>query len=102
MDLNDPYLDDDIDLMEIMKVIWGGKKIIVLVTAIDELFSAFEKAGVGIYQMRNLHVLHASERSHVGGASSLDTAHSDVYSFVGPDDLARRLGPANGESPERR
>ena len=75
---------------------------IVLVTAVDELFATFEKAGVGVHEVRNLHVFHTTERSHVGGSAALDATHRDVYAFVRADDLARRLGPANGEGPERR
>jgi hypothetical protein len=75
---------------------------IVLVTAVDELFAAFEQSGVGVHEVRNLNVFHATERSHVGSSASLDAAYRDVYSFVSSDYLARRLGPANGEGPERR
>lgn len=34
MNLNDPYIDDEIDLKELFNVLWTAKKLIILITAI--------------------------------------------------------------------
>ena len=34
MNANDPYLDDEIDLRELLQVVWEGKKLIILITSI--------------------------------------------------------------------
>ena len=39
MNPNDPYLDDEIDLKELFKALWEGKKLIILITAIFAISS---------------------------------------------------------------
>ena len=49
MNLNDPYIDDEIDLRELFNVLWTAKKLIILITAIFAIGSVVYSLSLNNY-----------------------------------------------------
>ena len=77
MNPNDPYLGDEIDLKELFKVLWEGKRLIILITAIFAISSiAYSLLLNNYYRSESLLVTRNNTQSQgmlsqMGGLASL-------------------------------
>ena len=79
MNPNDPYSDDEIDLKELLQVLWEGKKLIILITAIFAISSVvYSLSLTNYYRTESLMVARNNAQNQ-----SMLSQYSGVASLVG-------------------